>query len=225
MQELDWCLRMLLAAFCGGIIGFERKSKAKNAGIRTHALIALGAALVMIVSKYGFFNLLKITHDNWAVDPSRIAAQVVSGIGFLGAGTIINRHDQIIDGLTTVAGIWVTGAIGLAYGSGLYSIGVIGTACVLLAEVLGKYIDQFALHQGRGFSCFILLDGTTDQLRAVIDHLIQRYFKAPLKYTIYNYKDGKVTCRLFGELRPQIRPENIFEDLVKMDNVKTVELE
>lgn len=106
------------------------------------------------------------------------------------------------------------GAIGLAYGSGLYSIGVIGTACVLLAEVLGKYIDQFALHQGRGFSCFILLDGTTDQLRAVIDHLNQRYFKAPLKYTIYNYKDGKVTCRLFGELRPQIRPENIFEDLV-----------
>lgn len=65
-----------------------------------------------------------------------------------------------------------------------------------------------------GFSCFILLDGTTDQLRAVIDHLNQRYFKAPLKYTIYNYKDGKVTCRLFGELRPQIRPENIFEDLV-----------
>ena len=70
---------------------------------------------------------MKITHSNWNVDPSRIAAQVVSGIGFLGAGTIINRHDQIIDGLTTAAGIWVTGAIGLAYGSGLYSIGIIGT--------------------------------------------------------------------------------------------------
>ncbi|MCD7134419.1 MgtC/SapB family protein [Limosilactobacillus rudii] len=225
MQELDWCLRMLLAAFCGGIIGFERKSKAKNAGIRTHALIALGAALVMIVSKYGFFDLLKITHSNWAVDPSRIAAQVVSGIGFLGAGTIINRHDQIIDGLTTAAGIWVTGAIGLAYGSGLYSIGVIGTACVLLAEVLGKYIDQFALHQGKGFSCFILLDGDTDQLHDIIEQLNHRYFKAPVRYTIYSYENGKITCRIFGELRSKIRAENIFDYLVKLDNIENVELE
>ncbi len=103
MLRLDWCLRMLMAALCGGIIGFERKSKAKMAGIRTHALIAVGAAMVMIISKYGFFDLMKITHSNWNVDPSRIAAQVVSGIGFLGAGTIINRHDQIIDGLTTAA--------------------------------------------------------------------------------------------------------------------------
>lgn len=138
MQELDWCLRMLLAALCGGIIGFERKSKAKTAGIRTHALIALGAALAMIVSKYGFFDLLRITHQTWSVDPSRIAAQVVSGIGFLGAVTILNRHDHVINGLTTATGIWVTGAIGLAYGSGLYSIGVTGTICVLIAEMLGK---------------------------------------------------------------------------------------
>ena len=225
MQELDWCLRMLLAALCGGIIGFERKSKAKNAGIRTHALIALGAALVMIVSKYGFFDLLKITHNNWAVDPSRIAAQVVSGIGFLGAGTIINRHDQIIDGLTTAAGIWVTGAIGLAYGSGLYSIGIIGTACVLLAEILGKYIDQFALRQGNGFSCFISLNGTISDLHVIIDELNDKYFKAPLKYVVYNYDNGKVTCRIFGELKSRALSEEVFEDLATMQNVNNVELE
>lgn len=224
MQELDWCLRMLLAALCGGMIGFERKIKAKNAGIRTHALIALGAALVMIVSKYGFFDLLKITHSNWAVDPSRIAAQVVSGIGFLGAGTIINRHDQIIDGLTTAAGIWVTGAIGLAYGSGLYSIGLIGTACVLLAEVLGKYIDQLALHEGKGFSCFILLNGTTEQLHTIVEQLNNQYFKTTLQYTIYSYKDGVVTCRLFGELKPHVRSEKVFNTLVNVDNIKNVEL-
>lgn len=84
MQELDWCLRMLLAALCGGIIGFERKSKAKTAGIRTHALIALGAALAMIVSKYGFFDLLRITHQNWSVDPSRIAARSSVELGSWG---------------------------------------------------------------------------------------------------------------------------------------------
>lgn len=152
MQELDWCLRMVLAAFCGGLIGFERKSKAKNAGIRTHALIALGSAMAMVVSKYGFFDLSTMTHFNWSLDPSRIAAQVVSGIGFLGAGTILNRHNQIINGLTTAAGIWVTGAIGLAYGSGLYSVGIIGTVFVLVAEFLGKYLDKFAVKQGKRVS-------------------------------------------------------------------------
>lgn len=225
MQELDWCLRMLLAALCGGIIGFERKSKAKTAGIRTHALIALGAALAMIVSKYGFFDLLRITHQNWSVDPSRIAAQVVSGIGFLGAGTILNRHDHVINGLTTAAGIWVTGAIGLAYGSGLYSIGVTGTICVLIAEMLGKYIDQFALRRGREFSCFLLLDGGTKRLYEVIDQLNHQDFRAPLKHTVYSYQNGTVSCRLFGELKPGVKTEEIFTELANMTSVKKVELE
>lgn len=216
---------MLLAALCGGIIGFERKSKAKNAGIRTHALIAVGAAMVMIISKYGFFDLMQITHSNWAVDPSRIAAQVVSGIGFLGAGTIINRHDEIIDGLTTAAGIWVTGAIGLAYGSGLYSIGIIGTCCVLLTEVIGKYMDQFALKQGKGFSCFIQLEGNTDTLHVIIESLDQRYFKAPLKYSIYDYSNGNITCQLYGELKTNITSENVFTYLARSEAIKSVELE
>lgn len=225
MLRLDWFLRMILAALCGGIIGFERKSKAKNAGIRTHALIAVGAAMVMIISKYGFFDLIKITHSNWNVDPSRIAAQVVSGIGFLGAGTIINRHDQIIDGLTTAAGIWVTGAIGLAYGSGLYSIGVIGTSCVLIAEVTGKYLDQFALKQGKGFSCFIQLEGNTDDLHALINQLNKKFFEVPLKYSIYDYGDGKISCQLYGELRSGFKSENVFTDLAELGNIKKVELE
>lgn len=222
--RLDWCLRMLLAALCGGIIGFERKSKAKNAGIRTHALIAVGAAMVMIISKYGFFDLLKVTHSNWNVDPSRIAAQVVSGIGFLGAGTIINRHEEI-DGLTTAAGIWVTGAIGLAYGSGLYSIGIIGTCCVLLAEVIGKYLDQFAIHRSKGFSCFIQLVGNTNSLHALINRLNEKFFQIPLKYSIYEYGDGKITCQIYGELKTGIKPENVFTDLTSLGNIKSVELE
>lgn len=208
MQELDWCLRMLLAALCGGIIGFERKSKAKTAGTRTHALIALGAALAMIVSKYGFFDLLRITHQNWSVDPSRIAAQVVSGIGFLGAGTILNRHDHVINGLTTPAGIWVT-----------------GTICVLIAEMLGKYIDQFALRRGREFSCFLLLDGGTKRLYEVIDQLNHQDFRASLKHTVYSYQNGTVSCRLFGELKPGVKTEEIFTELANMTSVKKVELE
>ena len=195
------------------------------AGIRTHALIAVGAAMVMIISKYGFFDLMKITHSNWNVDPSRIAAQVVSGISFLGAGTIINRHDEIIDGLTMAARIWVIGAIGLAYGSGLYSIGIIGTRCVLLAEVIGKYLDQFALRQGKGFSCFIQLEGNTDDLHALINQLNKKYFEVPLKYSIYDYGDGKISCQLYGELRSGFKSENVFTDLTELGNIKKVELE
>lgn len=225
MQELDWGMRMLLAAFCGGMIGFERKSKAKNAGIRTHALIGLGAALVMIVSKYGFFDLLKITHANWSVDPSRIAAQVVSGIGFLGAGAIINRHHQVIDGLTTAAGIWVTGAIGLAYGSGLYSIGFIGTACVLVAEILGKYVDNFAIHQGKSFSCFIQLHGNSDDLHTITAVLSQKYFRRPVEYSIYNFGDGTVSFRIFGRLKAKHNEEDVFNELIRHPKVTNVELD
>lgn len=225
MQELDWCLRMLLAAFCGGIIGFERKSKAKNAGIRTHALIALGAAMVMIVSKYGFFDLLKITHRNWAVDPSRIAAQVVSGIGFLGAGTIINRRNQQIGGLTTAAGIWVTGAIGLAYGSGLYSIGVIGTACVLLAEILGKYLDQFALRQGREFSCSLKLTGDFINLHTIANQLNHLYFIEPAKYSIDSYGENEIICHLVGRLKAGTKNEDVLSTLTTSTAVKRVEFD
>ena len=195
------------------------------AGIRTHALIAVGAAMVMIISKYGFFDLMKITHSNWNVDLSRIAAQVVSGISFLGAGTIINRHDEIIDGLTMAARIWVIGAIGLAYGSGLYSIGIIGTCCVLLVEVIGKYLDQFALRQGKGFSCFIQLEKNTDDLHALINQLNKKYFEIPLKYSIYDYGDGKISCQLYGELRSGFKSENVFTDLTELGNIKKVELE
>lgn len=224
MVELDWCLRMILAAICGGFIGFERKTKAKNVGIRTHALIALGAVMAMFVSKYGFFDLLKITHENWAVDPSRIAAQVISGIGFLGAGTSLSRHNQVINGLTTATGIWVTGAIGLAYGSGLYSIGVIGTAFVLLAEFLGKYLDKFAVNQEKQVSWFIQLAGDPAELHAIIKHL-RKYFKGELGYSLYGYSDHEIAFRIFGSLKPGITVDDVFTDLISQKKIKRAELE
>lgn len=225
MQELDWCIRMLLAAFCGGLIGFERKSKSKNAGIRTHGLIALGSALVMIVSKYGFFDLLSITHANWEIDPSRIAAQVVSGIGFLGAGTILNRHYEVIDGLTTAAGIWVTGAIGLAYGSGLYSIGLIGTAFVLIAEWLGKYFDKFALGRRKRVSWFIQLTGDTDAVQGLVTKLERQYFDGKLEYSIYGFGKNKISFQIFGQLKPEFNVTDVFNSLIADPQVKSAELE
>lgn len=126
-MEIQFVIRILLSALLGGIIGFERHSKSKEAGVRTHAIVAIGAALLMMISKYGFM-------DSHSFDASRIAAQVVSGISFLGAGIIFVRHDNI-QGLTTAAGIWTTSGIGLSIGAGLYSLGIFAAIIVVLIQV------------------------------------------------------------------------------------------
>lgn len=109
-MDLDWCFRLVVAAICGGFIGYERSARLKNAGIRTHIIVALGAALAMLISKYGFYDLLQ--HPGIGLDPSRIAAQIISGISFIGAGTILVRGAGV-NGLTTAAGVWATAAVGI----------------------------------------------------------------------------------------------------------------
>lgn len=132
---LELTVRLSLALVLGGAIGIEREYRAKEAGFRTHFLVALGSALFYVVSQFGFGIDLK--------DSSRVAAQVVSGIGFLGAGTIIFQKN-VVRGLTTAAGLWVTAAIGLACGTGMYVAAAIATAMVLLGlEVINALIPQF----------------------------------------------------------------------------------
>ena len=132
---VDFSLRLFVAGLMGVLIGLEREYRAKEAGYRTHFLVALGSALLMIVSQYGFMDVLE--KDLVRLDPSRLAAQVVSGIGFIGAGTIILLQKQVVRGLTTAAGVWTTAGIGLAVGSGMYMIGILATFLVLAGlEVL-----------------------------------------------------------------------------------------
>ncbi len=127
ISTVDVLGRLLLAAVLGGVIGFDRERNEWAAGLRTHMLVCLGAALAIIVSAFGFSDALQ--YKNVILDPSRIAAQVVSGIGFLGAGTIMFlQREQIIRGLTTAAGLWAVAAIGLAAGSGMYVAAVLATA-------------------------------------------------------------------------------------------------
>ncbi len=126
-------IRMLLAAVCGIFIGFERSRRQKDAGIRTHMIVALGAALAMIVSKYGFFDLLQ--YEGLRADASRIASNVITGVGFLGAGVIFVR-DVSIKGLTTAAGIWTTASVGLAIGAGMYTVGIGATLVMILFQLV-----------------------------------------------------------------------------------------
>ena len=140
----DFILRLFVAGCMGVLIGLEREYRAKEAGYRTHFLVALGSAVLMIVSQYGFDEVLKT--DLVRLDPSRVAAQVVSGIGFIGAGTIILQK-QIVRGLTTAAGIWATSGIGLAVGAGMYELGIAATVLVLVGlEVLSFFFKSLGMH-------------------------------------------------------------------------------
>ena len=136
-MTLDFILRLFVAALLGGIIGLEREYREKAAGLRTHFLVALGSALFMIVSAYGFDGAL--TNSQMRLDVSRIAAQVVSGIGFIGAGTIIFQKNSV-HGLTTAACVWVTAAIGLTCGAGMYLLAVSATLLVLIGLEAFNYL-------------------------------------------------------------------------------------
>lgn len=114
-MEWSFIMRLVVAGLLGSIIGLDREYRAKEAGFRTHFLVSLGSALIMIVSQYGFQQVIQ--ENSVTLDPSRVAAQVVSGIGFIGAGTILIQK-QFVRGLTTAAGLWATAGIGLAVGPG-----------------------------------------------------------------------------------------------------------
>ncbi|MEI9965027.1 MAG: MgtC/SapB family protein [Caulobacteraceae bacterium] len=137
----DWelVIRLLLAALLGSVIGFERERLLWAAGLRTHMLVCVGACLMMIVSAFGFADVLGGPHV--ILDPSRIAAQVVSGIGFLGAGSILLRG-EVVRGLTTAASLWAVAGIGLAVGGGLYTAAMASTAIILVILAGIKPIEE-----------------------------------------------------------------------------------
>ncbi|HHX70190.1 MAG: MgtC/SapB family protein [Miniphocaeibacter sp.] len=138
-SNLLYIIRIIIAIICGFAIGFERDYKNKNAGTKTHCIVALGACLCMILSAYGF--------PNYQGDPNRMAAQVVSGIGFLGAGIIFVRRERNISGLTTAAGIWTTAIISMAIGAGMILLGVLCTLLIIsLQWFLSKLKFKFFEH-------------------------------------------------------------------------------
>ncbi len=139
--QINLIFRMVISCICGILIGFERKNRAKVAGIRTHCIVACASAMMMIVSKYAFHDLIE-SSENYDVrlDPSRMAQGIVTGVGFLGAGVIYLQRG-VIRGLTTAAGIWATSGIGMAIGGGMYIIGISGTAIILCIQFI-LHIDS-----------------------------------------------------------------------------------
>lgn len=172
-DNLEFLIRIVLAAILGIVIGLERSRRLKEAGIRTHCIIATGAAIFMILSKYAFADMMALLGDRpGGADPSRIASQVVNGISFLGAGVIF-KNNASIKGLTTAAGIWATAAVGMSIGAGMYWVGLFST--VVLVSI------QFLLHRfpiGRdnlSIQTVCVRMENSEVARARFNELIQRH--------------------------------------------------
>ena len=146
----QFILSIFIAAMLGGAIGLEREYRSKEAGCRTHFLVGLGSALFMVLSMHGFDGFEAQPGVIIQRDPARMAAQVVSGIGFIGAGTIIfHKSENVVRGLTTAAGLWVTAAIGLACGGGMYVLAAAATTLVLVGlEAFNFILHKFDKHRG-----------------------------------------------------------------------------
>ena len=207
----------MAATAMGAAIGIEREYHAKEAGLRTHLLVALGSCLFMLLSAYGFDAFLG--HDHVSYDPSRIASQVVTGIGFIGAGTIILQK-QVVRGLTTAAGLWVTAAIGLACGNGMYLIAAITTVIVLISLGLINVFLPYFSQRDRNVT-FQVADYET--LTAVLDNLLRE------KITVLNYEMHKDAEENNGRMLVSIeirmkRYDNFKEITSILKNFEKVEL-
>jgi putative Mg2+ transporter-C (MgtC) family protein len=156
--------RLILAAIFGAVVGLERERRNRAAGLRTHAMVGMASALVMIVSAFGFADILG--RDAVVLDPSRVAAQVVSGIGFLGAGVIIFRRNEA-RGLTTAASIWTVAAIGLATGGGLYIAALATTVLALAILAVLKPLERYLFARDRTSRLTLVVDRRTASMLAI----------------------------------------------------------
>lgn len=176
-MEWDLIVRLCVAGLCGTVIGLDREYRVKDAGFRTHFLVALGSALMMIVSQYGFEEFLASNYGQ-RFDPGRIAAQVVSGIGFIGAGTII-IHRQLVRGLTTAASLWATAGIGLAAGAHMYIVAGAATLLTLFGlEVLTLFFGDL----GRRRAMIVFSATSRGPIDAVFSRLESR------EYAVISYE-------------------------------------
>ena len=198
---IDLIIRLSLALVLGGAIGIERMYRAKDAGFRTHFLVALGSALFCIVSQYGFGVELK--------DSSRVAAQVVSGIGFLGAGTIIFQKNMV-RGLTTAAGLWVTAAIGLACGTGMYMAAGLTTLMMLLGlEVINYLLPQLG-------ATIITLSFTAPS-RDSVKEFLKMLKRDGMEVHTYELKDRLTSKGEFLDVSMEVKAKRGFHTLRILD--------
>ena len=206
-DNLEFFIRIVLAAILGALVGLERSKRQKEAGVRTHCIIACTSALFMILSKYAFVDLVGVAGLRGA-DPARIAAQVVSGISFLGAGVIF-KNGNSIRGLTTAAGMWGTAAVGMAIGAGMYWVGLIEAAVLVGIQIV---LHRFPVGADALTTQEIVVEMTdSDELLARFDALVKSH-RGQITESSLTRQNGVLCMEVTAKLDPPITHEDKRKD-------------
>ena len=222
-------LRVALAMLMGGIVGFEREKKRRPAGFRTYMLVALGAAMTVMLSQYLDFML---NHEWLATaervgiktDVSRFGAQVVNGVGFLGAGTIIVTGRQEVKGLTTAAGLWASACMGLAIGAGFYECVIVGIALIVLSMKLLPFVEEAMLSYSRNMTIYVEMD-SFENLGSIVNRIKAESIQI---YDVEIEKDKREHMARFSVLVSMHLPNRrehaeLLADLSTMDGVVAID--
>jgi putative Mg2+ transporter-C (MgtC) family protein len=211
LSDLELLGRLLLAAVLGGAIGAERELNDQAAGLRTHMLLTIGACLFTLVSAYGFGG---------PTDPSRLAAQIVTGIGFLGGGAIV-RHGLTVKGLTTAASIWATASVGVAIGAGSYLLGV-GGAVLVVGTLFGlRRVSKLLQRWGVSREEFVLATRPGFDVEQIVE--VVRRERVDLRGLERQDADEEGRVVLVVKLPPRYRPEQLLDALGRLEGVRQVE--
>ena len=217
IDSLSVIVRLVLAVICGGVIGLERERKRRPAGFRTHILICLGAAMTTLTSQYIALVLGQFT------DLARLGAQVVAGIGFIGAGTIIVTKRRQVKGLTTAAGLWVSAIVGLCCGAGFFEGAIVTTVIILLAELVFSRLEYFVISHARVSNIYVEYS-EPENLGKIIDTLKQAEAYIIDLEISKNAKSGKKLTVTFSIKAPRKTPcQTIMTLISEVEGVLSVE--
>ncbi len=217
-DNLEFLIRLLLAAGLGAPVGLERSKRQKEAGVRTHCIIACTSALFMILSKYAFVDTAIGADGLRGADPARIAAQVVSGISFLGAGVIF-KNGNSIRGLTTAAGMWGTAAIGMAVGAGMYWLGLIEAAILVAIQII---LHRFPVGADALTTQEILVEmEDTPELQAQFDALLQSHNGQVVESSL-SRDEGYLRMEITAKLEPPITHDEALAFMKDNSGVRKV---
>lgn len=202
-------VRLIMALVCGGIIGLERGRRRRPAGFRTHMLVCVGAALTMLIGQY---LAVQLASDpalaGRTTDVSRLGAQVINGIGFLGAGTIIVTGHQEVKGLTTAAGLWASACMGLAIGAGFYLGAILGGAMILLSITAMRYVERFMMSRNRNINVYVEFDDIND-IGTVIDMIKSEGIRIfDIEISKADVNTGAYAGAVFSMRLPQKQPHS-----------------
>lgn len=218
LADFNWItvmIRILLAAIAGGVVGVERGLHGRAAGMRTHMMVCIGSALTTLLGVYNV-EVLGVT---WA-DPMRVGAQVISGVGFLGAGTILlKRGSSQISGLTTAAGLWATAVIGLAMGVGFYEGALLTTCAVLVAFTIVAHLESRMSSKRQRLFVYLELD-SVGVVTEISDHIKEKYHATELQVTpARSGTTGYVGLEALIKISPKITVDEKIKDLESIDHV------